>query len=40
MHMWVLMTRHEKVLLEDKETSTLTEAEDVCYSSVPTTNCA
>ena len=40
MHMSVLTTRHGRMLLEDKETLTLTEAEGVCYSSVPPTDCA
>ena len=40
MHMWVLTTRHGRVLLEDKETPILTETEGVCYNPVPSMDCA
>ena len=40
MHMYVLTTRHGRVLSEGRETPTLTETKGVCYSSVPPTDCA
>ena len=39
MHMCVLTTRHGRVLLEDKETLTLTQTKGFCCSSVPPMNC-
>ena len=40
MRMWVLTTRPGRMLSEDKKTLILKETEGVCYSFVPTTNCA
>ena len=39
-HVYILTIRHGKVLSKDRGTLTLIETKNVCYNSVPPTDCA